>query len=118
MRFATLHKTDYEEVISINANMTVAVLKNNAYSSLAIIGKCKDDGGIKLKNKIELLDSSISVKNLDSIAYSVDGAKCMSSLNAAIIVGQVGYTKYSDLIDELQSLKIRDVDVIGIAIFE
>ena len=118
VRFSSFRQTELKETISINVATTIDILKKKKYSSLAVVGSGIDVERLTFISQIAETDSSIIVKSLDSVAYSVNGAENIAGVDAAILVARVGLTKYNELVEEFQSLKTRKVDVIGIMVFE
>lgn len=118
LRFSSYRRTSLSDVLDINVKSTVEKLKNREYDSVAVVGFGLNDEREEFKSRISRFDSSIIVKSIDSITHSVNGADDIIGVKAAIIAVRVGVTLYNDLYEELQSLRDRDVDVIGIAVFE
>lgn len=118
MRFAGIRKTSLTETLEINASATVEKLKNKSYNSVAIVGTNLLDERQMFSSQISKANSKLTIKSIDSITHSVNGADDIAGVEAAILAVKVGFTRYNDFLEELQSLKDRDVDVIGIAVFE
>ncbi len=118
MRFAGIRRTSLSDTIEINASATIEKMKNKSYSSIAIVGSEAAELGKKLSEQITKADTSKVVKSIDSITHSVNGADEIAGVDAAILAVKVRKTRYNELLEELQSLKDRDVDVVGIAVFE
>ena len=117
-RFAGTRKTPLSEVVEINASATIEKLKNKSYSSVALVGSNLADERDMFAAQISKGNANATVKSIDSITHSVNGADDIAGVDAAILAVKVASTKYNDFTEELQSLRDRDVDVIGIAIFE
>ena len=117
-RFAGIRKTSLAELVEINASATVEKLKNKDYSSVALVGTNLADERDMLAAQISKANANATVKSIDSITHSVNGADDIAGVDAAILAVKVACTRYNDFFEELQSLRDRDVDVIGIAIFE
>ncbi|WP_028234626.1 hypothetical protein [Pseudobutyrivibrio sp. MD2005] len=118
IRFASTRKTPLSEVVEINASATIEKLKNKNYSSVALVGTNLADERDMLAAQISKANANATVKSIDSITHSVNGADDIAGVDAAILAVKVASTRYNDFLEELQSLRDRDVDVIGIAIFE
>lgn len=118
MRYSSVRRTSLSETIEINAIATVEKLKNKQYTSVAVVGTGLVDERRAFINQIDKIDCNIIGKSIDSVTHSVNGSDEISGVNAAILAVKVGFTKYNDFFEELQSLKDREVDVIGIAVFE
>ena len=118
IRFSGIRRTPLEEVLDINASATIDKMNNKNYSSVAIVGPGLEDERQLLVSHISDASSANVVKSIDSITHSVNGADDIAGVDAAILAVRVAATRYSDFMEELQSLRDRDVDVIGIAVFE
>ena len=117
-RLAGVRRTALDDVIEINASATVEMMKNKNYSSVAVVGPGLGQERDRLVSQISKAGSATVVKTIDSITHSVNGADDIAGVDAAILAVRVAATRYSDFMEELQSLRDRDVDVIGIAVFE
>lgn len=118
IRFSRYRRTSISDTMDINAMATVEKLKNREYDSVAILGIGLNNEREEFASRVLKVDRGIKVKSIDSITHSINGADEISGVKAAIIAVKVGFTIYTDLYEELQSLRDRDVDVIGIAVFE
>jgi len=118
LRFGKLRKTPLNDVVEINASVTIEKLENKNYNSVAVVGVGLEDERKMLVHQIENDSENIVVKSIDSITHSVNGSDDIAGVDAAILVIRVGYSRINDFNEELKSLKDRDVDVIGIAVFE
>ena len=117
-RLTGVRRTALDDVIEINASATVEMMKNKNYSSVAVVGPGLGQERDRLVSQISKAGSATVVKTIDSITHSVNGADDIAGVDAAILAVRVAATRYSDFMEELQSLRDRDVDVIGIAVFE
>ena len=118
MRFAGTRRTALTEVVEINSSATIEKLKNKNYSSVAVVGTGIDLERNILSNQILKEKPDATVKSIDSVTHSVNGADDIAGVDAAILAVKVAHTRYNDFMEELQSLRDRGVDVLGIAIFE
>ena len=118
MRFAGVRRTSLADTIEINASATIEKMQNKNYKSIALVGADIGELAEKFTYAISKADSSKIVKSIDSITHSVTGADNINGVKAAILAVKVGTTRYNDLMEELQSLRDREVEVIGIAVFE
>ncbi len=118
MRFANTRKTSLEDVVEINSSATVEKLKNKEYNSVAVVGTGIEAERNMFANQLLKDMPNAKVKSIESITHSVNGADDIAGVNAAILAVKVGESRYNEFFEELQSLRDRDVDVIGIAIFE
>lgn len=118
MRFAGTRHTSLTEVVEINSSATIEKLKNKNYSSVAVVGTGIDLERNTLSNQILKDKPDATVKSIDSVTHSVNGADAIAGVDAAILAVKVAHTRYNDFMEELQSLRDRGVDVLGIAIFE
>lgn len=118
MRFAGIRRTTLTEVVEINSSVTIEKLKNKNYSSVAVVGTGIDLERNILSNQILKDKPDATVKSIDSVTHSVNGADDIAGVDAAILAVKVAHTRYNDFMEELQSLRDRGVDVLGIAIFE
>ncbi len=118
MRFAGTRRTALTEVVEINSSATIEKLKNKNYSSVAVVGTGIDLERNILSNQILKDKPDATVKSIDSVTHSVNGADDIAGVDAAILAVKVAHTRYNDFMEELQSLRDRGVDVLGIAIFE
>ncbi|SHJ45565.1 hypothetical protein [Pseudobutyrivibrio xylanivorans] len=118
MRFAGIRRTSLTQIVEINSSATIEKLKNKNYSSIAVVGTGIDLERNILSNQILKDKPDATVKSIDSITHSVNGADDIAGVDAAILAVKVAHTRYNDFMEELQSLRDRGVDVLGIAIFE
>ncbi len=118
MRYANVRKTGMDEAVEINSSATIEKLKNKNYNSVAVIGTGIIDERNMLVNQLIKDKPDATVKSIDSITHSVNGADDIAGVQSAILAVKVGTTRYNDFFEELQSLKDREVDILGIAVFE
>lgn len=118
MRYASLQKTSISETLKINGLAVVDMLNNRGYSSIAVVGPGLDAEREAFSDQISKTNPDVIVKSIDSITHSFSGAKDISGVKAAVLVVKVGFTSYQDFFEEVQSLIDRDIDVLGIAVFE
>ncbi len=118
MRYANLRKTELSEAVEINSSATIEKLKNKNYNSVAVIGTGIVDERNLLVNQVLKDKPDATVKSIDSITHSVNGADDIAGVKSAILAVKVGVTTYNDFFEELQSLKDREVDILGIAVYE
>lgn len=118
IRFGKIRRTPLKEIVEINTSATIEKLNNKNYISVAVVGVGLDDERNMLVRQIKNDNENIVVKSIDSITHSVNGSDDIVGVDSAILTVRVGVSRYNDFIEELQSLRDRDVDVIGIAVFE
>jgi len=118
MRFGKMRKTSLKDVVEINSLATVEKLKNKNYNSVAVVGVGLDDERNLLVRQIKNDNENVVAKSIDSITHNVNGADDIIGVDSAILAVRVGVSRYNEFMEELQALKDRDVDVIGIAVFE
>lgn len=118
IRYAGMRKTALRDVVEINVSAAIEKVRNNNYTSLAVVGVSLDEERKIFTDQIAKDYSELLVKSIDSITHSVNGADDIMGIDAAVLVVKVGITRYNDLAEELHSLRDRGVNVIGVAVFE
>lgn len=116
MRHLRESRTTLQDAIEINVLATIEKLQTVGANSVAIIGDVAEKKmlaeGIIQKNE------NLTVKLIDSIRRSINGADQIIGVDAAIMVVKASQTRLSLFMEELKALESRNVMILGIVTVE
>ena len=117
-RFRKTRRTTLEDTLKINASAIIEKGKKNGSKEIVVVGMRSEKERNMLRTHILSENESIDVKSIDSVTHCVESVDDIVGVDSAVLVVKIGYSTYKECIEELDSLKIRGIDVLGIVAFE
>lgn len=118
MRYSKMARISQEDASRFNAISIAEKMGKRGYKSVLIVGDIFETEKQKLKDSIQNISSEYQVRIIDGIRENIAAADIAMGVDCAVLVGQIGKTNYRNLIKEYQAIVDREIDIIGINIFD
>lgn len=110
--FNSFNKIAQDDAIAINIKAIEQIAKAKSYETVAIVN-IDTEVGEKFSD-VKAVETTV----LSGILYDTEGAAKVAECDAAVLVVRVGQTVRQHVIDEAEALRLRNINILGIIVFE